>query len=132
MSQPQLPVAPDDPRNHNSWLAYIAALYPGKVTLTGATDEERREWTRKVRGYAPNPRRHAHSVRPRERRDRSGRSSQRSGDSGSDDGGSEPPPPGEGWRWTQPAAWQLPTAVQAYRYGARRNRRVRARELVVA
>jgi hypothetical protein len=60
------------------------------------------------------------AVRPRERRDRSGRSSQRSGDSGSDDGASEPPPPGD-WHWTQPAAWQ-PPAVAPHRY-ARSNRR---------
>jgi hypothetical protein len=123
MSQPQLPVAPDDPHDHNSWMQYVEALNPGKVTLTDdATDEQRREWNRKVRVYRLNPmvRRHAATMtrpapviacptrtdRPRERRDRSGRSSARSGDSGSDSDGSEPEPP-LGWRWIQPESWRL-------------------------
>jgi hypothetical protein len=56
-------------------------------------------------------------VRPRERRDKAGRSSARSGDSGSDSDG--PEPPGD-WRWGQPARW-----ADADPRSPRRNRRVR-------
>ena len=42
---------------------------------------------------------------PRERRNRAGRSSARSGDSGSDDSGSEPPA-ADRWRWASEASWR--------------------------
>jgi hypothetical protein len=120
--QDQLPVVPENPRDTHSWTAYIAALYPDKVTLTDATDDERRDWNRKVRVYRLNPvvKRHAERAagaqviafpkhrtavaRQRERRSRSGRSSARSGDSGSDDGSE--PPAADRWRWASDASWR--------------------------
>jgi hypothetical protein len=124
-----------DPTDHFGMFAVSEAHHPGKVTLSDSiTPEQRRAFTRKVWGYRLAARRQATGTpvpviattasRPRERRDRTGRSSARSGDSPSD----EPPPPGD-WHWIQPAAWQPLDPIA----GDRMDRRSRRdRQLVAA
>jgi hypothetical protein len=91
-------------RQRVAWRAFVAAPRPAAAPVPVAST----------------------AVCSRERHDRAGRSSQKSGDSPSDSDGESDPPPHH-WRWVQPAGWPHPTPTP-HRY-ARRNR---ARQAVPA